>query len=314
MTRRFHPSYRVLPSDSAVPVEWSFDWHGGSFVPSGLAEWSCGEASEWAAADHPLEISVRLTSSALEALCVLVPQVASGGIVTLALVWSSSSSKRRGIGVSRELCLTDLRGLSEILLAFNLPPGTLRGTLSVTARLFSAQAGMAGFAPDIGLILGDLAPTQAIVLDGRGGLVPTREESAGRDAPLWRLEAPTTDEEALTLSLDSGVLALVLNRDHRHNADLKLASGEFSPLYWEVFAGWVTLLLLHFRPDSPEDEERISSATRLAQADRIPNIASLYSEFRKWLPDRSASDAVEIASEVRKYIERILITRHANGG
>jgi hypothetical protein len=314
MKRKFQPGYRILPPDSGVSVDWSIVWHRGSFVLSAEDEWSCGEASEWTAVDHALDISAKLPLSSQTALSNLIPKVASGGRVTLALVWSSSSSKRRAVGVSREVSLTDLRGPNDLIFSFSVPPGTMRGTVNVTARLFSAHPGNASYAPYAGLILGDLGLTQTIVLDGRGGLVPTREEQAGAEAPLWRLEAPGNEEEALSLSLDSGVLAMVLNRDHRHFGELNQMGGEPTALYWEVFAGWVTLLLLHFRPRSPEDEERISEATRLAQADNIPNVASFYSEVRKWLPERNATDAGEIAVAVRKQIERRLAMRRASGG
>jgi hypothetical protein len=312
MTRKFQPGYRVLPPDAGVSVDWSIAWRRGSFLLSGENEWSCGEASEWTASDHALEISATLRISARTALSSVIPTVASGGRVTLALVWSSSSSKRRAVGVSRELSLTDLELAEDLSLSFSVPPGTMRGTVNVTARLFAARPGTTSYAPYAGLILGDLGPTQSVVLDGRGGLVPTLEEHAGSEAPLWRIEAPGTEEEALSLSLDSGVLAMVLNRDHRHFGELNQMGGEPTALYWEVFAGWVTLLLLHFGPRSPEDEERISEATRIAQADQIPNVASFYSEFRKWLPERNASDAGEIAVAVRKEIERRIAMRRAN--
>ena len=171
----------------------------------------------------------------------------------LAVVWTSSDSKQRGVIPVKSFTYNDQKLDASIEKVFG--KAQLRGQVDFTTILYIAEAGQPEnderhLANETGFILGEL-DSFTIRLDGKGSAFPIYEVTeAGQ--PLWSVNCdwidPTTDALSECVSLN-------INKAHKNYKYLDKAQVTFNAqLLAEIMASAITIIIEKLRPSAYWDQ------------------------------------------------------------
>lgn len=231
-----------------------------------------GTDSEWSPGAHLLHAEVVLSDlRALRRCFGPAGLVATNARIGLVLEWTSVSSDRRGLGLLVPLQADDCREW-PLRMEVTFPANSVRGVLALSVELFLIDPGEHGpdelhLAKTPGSRLGPLGPEWTLVFDGDATVFPIVPEPGRPDGPLWELrqrwDDPARDE------FEEHLVSLVLNERHPHFSQLGIASKPplQTPLFRQVLAGWISLLVLELRRT---DEEIFQCIVRGDESELAP--------------------------------------------
>jgi hypothetical protein len=321
MATRFAPAYRVLNARKAELVEWAVGDRISGFsrelvsAPEPFASWVCAPTSSWGADLSGLRITASVNAEKL-AREFVDAGFAVGSAANVAVVWASPQTKRRGMSAPLNFRPSRTSGAAPLNFEINFAPGELRGTLEISLHAFSSVPGDLPEPPVAGCSIGQIGLLQRVYVDGRGGYLPIREVAGGRDQGLWRLELPSDVVDDFWFTrIDSDDLALVLNSDHPDFPLLTADDGSFTALYWEVFAGWASMLVFVVsRRDDLKGSEMHAALQDGSRRDGYPNLAMLYRDICRRIPEAEPTElsAAQIGELIRAYIARGVLSRRTS--
>lgn len=171
----------------------------------------------------------------------------------LAIQWTSSDSRQRGIIKIGQFMADDDVFTKDIKEEFSI--GQLRGEVSFTTIMYIAQAGNPNenerhLVNTNGYVLGEL-DSCTIRLDGTASSFPIYEVSEPGQ-PLWRLDCewddPTVDAFSETISIN-------LNTSHKHYSYIDVNSDNYDrQLLIEIMSSAITLIIEKLRSDDYLDQ------------------------------------------------------------
>lgn len=181
-----------------------------------------------------------------------------GGILGIAVLWTSKDSSIRGI---ENVFAFDSK---NSIFSFNgdvvFPAHSLRGTLVLQTVIYLKDVGNQArdeshLASVTGTILGVLEETR-IIIDGNGSIFPVVEK-ADKAMPLWWVDCNWEDPTEDLLVDDN--FCLYLNTAHTFYPDLNLNNGiQKSPLFQEILASTIGILITAVLTDEAYKDQTIS--------------------------------------------------------
>ncbi len=266
--------YKILDDDNASYLDFSFrdckvyyrekgtsDWQILSVSRNGSATeniYTIDEESGWNPETCEIKIiqefslhNLRELFKSRENNSPLMPVALEDDTLAIAAVWWSDKSCLRGCDYISDVLYTDVKGVNESHFTFekDFDAGYLAGQLEVSYKLYLKEPGgefSPGFAHRPGVILGNIGTSFLLQIDGEGAKFPVSTiNSLGE--PLWWTEMKIDDPFEDTFTEE--YFCLVLNEAHPDYKELRKKSGNFTALYYEVFASALEELFLVLRRD-----------------------------------------------------------------
>lgn len=217
-------------------------------------------------------------------------------VLGLAIVWTSSDSKQRGIIPVGTFTYKDQ--LLDVSVEKQFGRAQLRGLVDFTTVLYVAEAGIPQndelhLANENGYLLGELE-TFTIKLDGKGSTFPVFEVSESGQ-PLWYVKCdwidPTTDAFSDCVSIN-------LNTAHKNYKYIDRTQSSYNnQLLAEIMAGAITIIIEKLRPTAYWDQ--ITGNDSLEEGS-VGKAVYYFAETLGW--DLSTPEAVSLSA--RKFFDQ----------
>lgn len=216
----------------------------------------------------------------------------------MAIQWTSSDSRQRGIVQIGEFGIDDKIFEAEVEKKFK--KAQLRGKIDFTTILYVAKSGEPNaneshLANKNGYILGEL-DKYTIILDGRGSSFPIFEVfDPGQ--PLWYVKCDWTDP---TSDSFSDCVSINLNTAHKNYAYIDRTKKQYDrQLLFEIMASAITVIIEKVRQDSGGYWEQIIQGDNLEYGSVGQAIFYFYKTLG-W--DLNSAESISLSA--RKYFDR----------
>ena len=215
----------------------------------------------------------------------------------LAIVWTSSDSKQRGVIPVGTFNANDSAMEADVEKLFS--KAQLRGQVDFTTIIYLAKAGKPNqnelhLANTNGYVLGELE-TFTIKLDGKGSTFPIFEVSAPGQ-PLWYVKFDWIDP---TQDLFSECVSINLNTAHKNYKYIDRKQASFnSQLLLEIMASAVSLIVERVRLQSAYWDQTINNDG--LEEGSVSQAIYYFSNTLEW--DLSTPDSVSLSA--RKYFDK----------
>ena len=215
----------------------------------------------------------------------------------LAIVWTSSDSKQRGVIPVGTFNASDSAMEADVEKLFS--KAQLRGQVDFTTIIYLAKAGKPNqnelhLANTNGYVLGELE-TFTIKLDGKGSTSPIFEVSAPGQ-PLWYVKFDWIDP---TQDLFSECVSINLNTAHKNYKYIDRKQASFnSQLLLEIMASAVSLIVERVRLQSAYWDQTINNDG--LEEGSVSQAIYYFSNTLEW--DLSTPDSVSLSA--RKYFDK----------
>ena len=218
-------------------------------------------------------------------------------VLGLALVWTSSDSKQRGVIRIGTFSLDDETMEASVVKTFDC--AQLRGQVDLTTVLYIASAGVPEnnehhLANTNGYVVGELE-TYTIQLDGRGSTFPVFEVFAPNQ-PLWYVKCDWSDP---TQDSFSDSISINLNMAHKNYRYIDRKQAAFnSQLLSEIIASAISIIIERARLQSAYWDQIISNDSLVEGS--VGQAIFYFSEALDW--DLSTPESVSLCA--RKYFDQ----------
>lgn len=255
------------------------------------------ENGEWDQDVHNLGLRRKVLLRTFQCLFGEKGIACKNAVLGLAIIWTSSDSKQRGVIPIGTFSIDD--DMMEAVVEKTFDKAQLRGEVELSTVVYIASAGIPGdnelhLANTNGYILGELE-TYTIKLDGRGSTFPVFDVYAP-DQPLWYVKCDWIDptQDALSESV-----SINLNTAHRNYRYIDRKQSTFnSQLLSEVMASAISVIVEKVRLQSAYWDQIVSNDS-LAEGS-IGQAIFYFSDALEW--DLSTPESVSLCA--RKYFDQ----------
>ena len=197
------------------------------------------EGDDWNHDDYELRLVRSIKLSNLETLFGCSGIACSTASIGIAILWTSSDSRQRGVIQVGEFTKKD--DDKEFDIEYVFEKGTLRGSIFLKTIFFIKSVGRplsneTFLANTYGCILGEL-DTIEVILDGNGSVFPIMNEENG-SGPLWRIICDWIDP---TEDKFDDCVRIMLNTQHKFYRLIEEENG--NTLLIEIIANAMTILI-----------------------------------------------------------------------
>lgn len=253
---------------------------------------------DWDVNKTPLRINRKYTIEDANKLYGTTGLVCSDAKIGLCVLWKSSTSFQRG--VFKVGFLENIRDKQEIDFIGTIPPGTMRGSLTLTSALYVAAPGNPSsqelhLRHNIGDMLGEIDDF-FVSFEDNISVMPIKNIGLGSDEPLWKVICcwdSVTDSFSETVSV-------VLNVENVNYPFVDKTKDTFNIHFLrEILASAFIQIIEKYKKDEPD----LSKLETLAK-DNIGSVAHVVWFYKNNIGIRM-DDSISDSMIIRKQFEKL---------